>query len=235
MCTAVNALPVSESGILITSYAATRGAGGWKMQGVSPPDENLTSLAFGPALLVSPDLEHTVATSNRDLTGTAPGGFPSLYLRDNATHAEELMTPYPALEGNPFVSYTVRGASADYKHVLFESSSALTPDSPTGVSNNLYEFANGTTRNVGILPGQTAPNSFGIESPSGNRAAYPVSEDGSRVFFVATKPTVVVKDNEGNVVSEETFAPQLYLRTNDASTVEISASHRQPAAPFPGG
>jgi NHL repeat len=222
--TAVNGLPGSESGILINSYGASRGADGWKMQGVSPPDENLTSLAFGPALLVSSDLEHTVATSNRDLTGTAPGGFPSLYLRDNATHTEELMTPYPALEGNPFVSYTVRGTSADFKHVLFESSSALTPDSPVGVSNNLYEFADGTLRNVGILPGQTAPNRNGIESPSGNRASYPVSEDGSRVFFVATKPA------EG----AETFASQLYMRTNDASTVEISASQRQPADSFPG-
>jgi len=222
--TAVNGLPGSPSGILINSYVAHRGATGWKTLGASPPAENLDSLAFGPSLLVSPDLEHTVASSGRNLTGTAPGGFASLYLRDNATGTAELMTPYPALEGNPFVSYIIRGASTDFKHVLFESSSALTPDSPIGAGNNLYEFSNGTLRNVGILPGQVAPDPLGVEGSNGLRAAFPVSEDGSRSFFVATKP------EEGG----ELFTPQLYLRTNDANTVEISGSQRQPADPNPG-
>ena len=221
--TAVNGLPGSSSGILITSYAAHRAADGWKTVGAMPPAENLTTLAFGPGLLVSPDLEYSVATSERDLTGTAPGGFPGLYLRNNTTGTNELMTPYPTREGNPFVSYVIRGASTDFKHVLFESSSALTPDTPIGAGNNLYEFSNGTLRNVGILPGQVAPNPLGVEGSNGLRAAFPVSADGSRSFFVATKP------EEGG----EAFSPQLYLRTNDANTIEISVSQRQPADPNP--
>jgi len=220
----VNGLPGSPSGILITSYAAHRGADAWRTVGASPPDENLTSLAFGPALLVSPDLEHTVAASSRNLTGTAQSGFASLYLRDNATNTEELMTPYAPFNGNKFVSYTIVGASTDFRHVFFESSTPLTPDTPSSAFDNLYEFADGTLRNVTILPGQSAPSPEGLSSTFGTRAAYPVSEDGSRVFFVASKPA------EGS----EFFGPQLYMRTNDASTVEVSASQRRPADPTPG-
>jgi hypothetical protein len=219
--TAVNGLPGSASGILFTAYGAHRGATGWKMQSASPPEENLTSLAFGPVLLVSPDLEHSVAPSNENITGDAPSGYANLYLRDNATNTEELMTPYPKRDEAAFSTYAVLGASSDFDHILFESSSALTPDTPLSAFNNLYEFSNGTLRNVGILAGQTAPNPQGVASASGNRAPYPVSADGSRVFFTANKPT------EGS----EFFGAQLFMRTNDSSTVEVSASQRQPADP----
>jgi hypothetical protein len=232
--TAVNGLPDSVSGILFTAYGAHRGTDGWHMEGASPPEENLTSLAFGPVILVSPDLEHSIATSKRDLTGTAPGGFASLYLRDNATNTEELMTPYPPQEGGKFPSYSIRGTSTDFRHVFFESSTALTPDSPIGASSNLYEFSGGTLKNVGILPGQTAPNPTGVETANGSRAAFPVSADGSRVFFVASKPPRVEKDAEGNVIGEEFFNPQLFMRTNDSSTIEISGSQRTPAEANPG-
>jgi hypothetical protein len=222
---AINGLPGSASGILYTVYGAHRGADGWTMQGASAPEENLTSLATARNELVSPDLKYTVALSAQNITGNAPAGFSSLYLRNNSTGTEELMTPYPDLNHQAFVFYTMFGASSDFRHILFETSAALTPDTPTSSTYNLYEFSNGQLRNVGILPGQTAPSPEGLASAARNRAPYPVSEDGSRVFFVANKPPV----------GGEFSGPQLYLRTNDASTVEISASQRRPAEAGPAG
>lgn len=221
---AVNGLPGSASGILITSYAAHRGAAGWSTLGASPPDENLASLATGPPLLISPDLRYTVATSHRNLTGTAPGPFAGLYLRDNATNTEELMTPYAPPGAEQFVSFSIVGASTDFRHVFFEATTPLTPDTPSSSPNNLYEFSNGALRNVTILPGETAPSAEGLASATNNRAPYPVSEDGSRVFFVANKPPA----------GGEFFSPQLFMRTDDSKTVEISASQRQPADPGTG-
>jgi hypothetical protein len=221
---AINGLPGSASGILYTAYAAHRGPDGWTFQGASPPEENQNALAAERMELVSPDLKYSVAVSAENITGNAPAGFNSLYLRNNLTGTEELMTPYPDRRGSGFVFYTTVGASSDFHHVLFESSAALTPDTPVSAGNNLYEFSNGQLHNVGILPGQSAPNPEGIAGAARNRAPYPVSEDGSRVFFTASKPP------EG----EEFFTPQLYLRTNGANTVEISASQRTPEDPAPG-
>lgn len=213
--TAVNGLPGSPSGILITGYAAQRGANGWSTKAASPPEENLTTLATGPPLLFSPDLGQTVAPSNRDLTGNAPPGVANLYLRTNATGAEQLMTPNVPVVHLEYSTFTIVGASADFKHIVFKSNAALTPDSPPVETQQLYAFSNGELHNIGILPGQTTPTESGFPEFSSLNPPHPISEDGSRVFFTTQAEPAV---------PGELTANQVFLRTDNAATIEVSAS-----------
>jgi hypothetical protein len=149
-----------------------------------------------------------------------PGATPnaaSYYLRDNGTGTYQTLS----LGGtDPGSEFRFVAASADAKHVLFESTARLTPDSPTGASRNLYEWSDGEIHVVPVIDGTPIPAGGSLEAGA---LIFPtthaISEDGSRVVF---------KSEEGGP-----GVGQLYLREDGQPTVEVSASHR--STPDPGG
>jgi hypothetical protein len=123
------------------------------------------------------------------------------------------------------VCLALEGASADYTHLLFAANDALTgasegrPAAEGGASsefeneNNLYESIDGQLRLVNVLPNGTthANAAFGGLEEYGNGylrliLSHDISADGSRIFWTDL--------NTGH----------LYMRENDARTVEISAA-----------
>lgn len=211
----LNGLPGSEAGALIVGNVAKRGASGWSTTVASGPELNQTTLATGTPVMVSNNLQKALIASKVALTPGAPanGGQPNLYIHNLEGGGYQLVTDRPipqnAIEQVFEVNYSsinAVGASKDFNHVFFETNVPLTADSQQDAnSEKLYEFSGGVLRNVGILPGETTPVAGAVGAyPSSLR---PVSEDGSQVLF--------------NV--EAAGAPQLFLRKNDAQTIEVSA------------
>lgn len=119
------------------------------------------------------------------------------------------------------------GASRDFNHILFESSSQLTPEAPETLIESLYENDGGEVKLVGILPdGKAAATST---EGSGSSISYisgeqekdgqierAISEDGSHVVFQAPA-------DEGAPDPAQSGNTEVYDRLNGRETIEISA------------
>ena len=119
------------------------------------------------------------------------------------------------------------GASRDFNHILFESSSQLTPEAPETLIESLYENYGGEVKLVGILPdGKAASTST---EGSGSSISYlsgeqeqdgqierAISEDGSHVVFQAPA-------DEGAPDPAQSGNTEVYDRINGRETIEISA------------
>jgi hypothetical protein len=115
------------------------------------------------------------------------------------------------------------GASADSSHALFMANDALTgasegrpaaeggPGEPFEKEDNLYESVDGQLRLVNVLPdGSTHANAtFGgplIVDAGGTKFSHVISSDGSRIFWTDLR------------------TGHIYVRENDAKTVEVSSA-----------
>jgi hypothetical protein len=171
-------------------YIGTRADGEWSTQGLVPPTAPRSQPEYGSAsvLGLSEDLHTAIVNTEPGLEADmVPGRYS--YIRDDATGALRLLAP-------GVVAFA--DAAADDSRIVFESSEQLMPEaSPNAV--NLYEWADGRLRVVGILPaseGGQAPSVGSAAGPggpalgkgrggatSGFYAQDTISEDGSRVFF----------------------------------------------------
>jgi hypothetical protein len=201
---------------IINTYLSRRGDGGWWTHALGPPITPSATGIFTSFKYFSPDLSEAIMSlpSGPPL---APGATPdaqNLYLRDNSTDT------YRTLNIGGSGEFSFAAASADDKHILFESSAPLTPDAPPGALRYLYEWSDGQLELVPIAPdGTPIPAGGWIEAAALNYATtHAISEDGSRVVF---------KSLEGEQVG------QLFLREDGQRTIEVSASHR--STPDPGG
>jgi hypothetical protein len=226
---------------------AQPGTNGWTTHGITPPQQPLTILGLFQFLEAqwqdefSPDLSHGVISTWSPLTD-APNvkDVVNLYLRDDLRTAGngvyQLLTDC-TLCGNtplpPIVSGgqipRVAGASADFSHIIFESTQALAAGATAGASN-LYEWVNGTLRLVAILPdsacgsppcaapSSTAGQDGGVGGGSLRHSPHTISPDGSRIFF--TDLSAGDGDHTGD----------LYVRIDGTSTVQINASERTDCA-----
>jgi hypothetical protein len=211
----------------VSQYVASRGAGGWRNHGITPP-QGLSTNDIGLRLDVdfrafTPDLCQSVLLRGVDpaLAPGAPEGLPegffNLYRRTNCggDSYEALITAKP-----PTVKYfnpEVQGLSADGRCVIFYAEGQLTPDANPGVAPNgsnrqLYGFCDGQTRLISVLPAGSATTSDtaagtanpGVRFRTGNDAQA-VSADGSRVYWTAAKEnpgTVYVRVNAERAQSE---------------------------------
>jgi WD40-like Beta Propeller Repeat len=223
------------------SYLATRGAGGWSSQNLTPPQATQESLpAVFPRMVgFSADLSKAVLLDGGQFYGQdspplvsgEPQNNFNLFLRDNATGAYQLMDLTPAGVGPGGSEF--EGLSADGSHVVFRSYAQLTPGAPG--DEGLYQWAGGSVSLVSQIPqppattcggaGPPCVASFGIlgrGDTDGARLGFlnAVSPDGSKVFF-KDLPTFAVG--------------ALYMRENNTRTVDISASQRSGSGPEPGG
>jgi hypothetical protein len=119
------------------------------------------------------------------------------------------------------------GASADFGHIVFQSTLNLTPEA-TGDFQKLYEWDHGNVRLVGVLPdGSLSSSSVAGRNMAGsnqNHVEGIVSDDGSRIYFT-------VQEVPGRAGISGTPAGQLYLRENASATVHVNASERANALP----
>lgn len=219
-------------------YISVRGMEGWATHGVNPRQASTPNVTVGPSQMYeyfSPNLEQGVYYALSPVLG----GFPNveknanLYLRTDAlaagagsyrllSDASERQTPRSGETYNWEIAFA--GASADMKHIVFESLNDLTENSQglNLAEPKLYEWQNGIVSLVGILPNH-APAAASVAGPSNGVGANPlggwtestISADGSRVIF--TGPPFA---------SRAVRSGTLYMRIEGKETVQINESER---------
>ena len=146
-----------------------------------------------------------------------------MYVRDNRNGQYSVVTTVAPNNGLGVLTEPHFAATtADFRHVLFESSATLTPNAPDDGTTKLYESIAGQIRLAGILPNgdPASGGSFaGVGAGAGNfqsadtYTARTLSADGSRVIFT------------------EAATGQLFSRADGASTVQVSRSQASTADP----
>jgi hypothetical protein len=228
------------------------GNNGWSTHAITPAQEPGTLRGALQALEpmwegeMSANLERGVFRAWSPLTqAPAVANVQNLYVRNDlrtsgagtyALATDCLVcgeTPLPSLQTvqtRPWLT----GASADFTHVVYESSLPLLPGS-TGDSAgnyNVYEWEAGTLRLASLVPppGDTTcgpdgpacvPAASAVSGRGGSREVYTphvISEDGSHVFFTDTS------EDPGGA------AGRLYVRINHSTTVQLNASERTDCA-----
>lgn len=221
------------------------GSNGWATHAITPRQLSQTIVASTQGFLplyegeMSSDLTKGIFSAWSPLTNaSAVSDFVNIYvrpdLRSPGPGTYRLVTdsalPLPALLF-AFQSPLTAGVSEDFRHVIFESRMAYLPGATFGVPN-LYEWADGTLRLAGILPDSAcgtppcvAPSSFaGQGALDALYTRRTISEDGSRIIFTWRDPSIGSPARQG----------RLYVRSNGATTVEVSASEKTvPDAPQP--
>jgi hypothetical protein len=229
-----------------TEYLSVRtgqpATNGWAVHAITPKQDPLTFLAVSqnrdPEYVgeFSADLAKGVFQSWSPVTEDANvANVSNLYLRSDLRSSGpgsyELLTSCVACGTTPLPAGTaarLAGASADFTHLIFESNSRLTSDTPLCsfppafvalCPLHLYESDHGVVRLAGILPdGTAAPRSVAGQGMASNTHYTPnaISADGARIFFT------------DNTATGDGFSGTLYMRQNHASTVQINASERTP-------
>ena len=237
------------------------GTTGWSTHGITPPQEPFTLTAAFNALEplyfgdFSADLSRGVFQAWSEIPSTpfAPNvaRVENLYarddLRDPGAGSYRLLTEAFAPVGwpnNPLGNLSkpfFDAASADFSHIVFESAYPLTADStastgplgnfgPGFVTYNVFDASGGQVHLVGLIPppGETTCGQGGpacvaaASSVAGQGEAIglyterTVSADGSRIFF-----------------TDDPQTGALFMRVDDARTVQINASERTDCAGDP--
>lgn len=234
-------------------WKSMRSATGWIVEAVAPQETTSpASTTFcGPGVAYSQNLDASVLSAGwnlsldvfeepagecgmplEELVPGEPRGYGNLYLRSSPSApyglVNEPQIPTPA--GNA----TFQDASSDLSHIVFGEEAQLTPEAPAGY--NLFEWASGTLRLVGILPnGNPVPAELAAGSyhpalpPKSHGGAgtglapivNAVSDDGERVFFQANGG-LYLRENAGQPPGA--VADCLASEPGRACTLQIDAS-----------
>ncbi len=208
-------------------YVAARGAGGWTSHAVTPesaPGWSQTLTGITKAFF-SKNVTRAVLFAY-DLPQAAddiPEGITNLY-RVNADGGglRTLTTPFDPAATNPLMEFGVTlanvpiGGDRDFNRIFFASAEPLlegvlpTAGGSFVFQKNVYEWDEGTLRLAGVLPDGSIPPAGSrevIKEGVGSENFDSVSEDGSRVLFMAAPPAL---------------SEQLYMRRNHTDTAWIS-------------
>jgi hypothetical protein len=220
------------------TYVFSRGANGWEMTGVTPAGlgvQSVSATIFDPADLSAVGVEDEVGSNanqrsnpsaDQDVRLIGPAGGP--YATVNSTlHTSEEQT------------YMV-GASTDLSHVVLESTEhGLAPgdEGQDPGSYALYERTSGQLALVNVNTDGSLVSSCGavlgqgdaidIHPNKGSGVAVEgathdaMSADGSKIFFTAPDPEASGPgcwERGANPLNP----PELYVRVNGTSTVEVS-------------
>ncbi|HEX3733991.1 MAG TPA: hypothetical protein VHU86_02435 [Solirubrobacterales bacterium] len=221
-------------------YQGIRGAGeaGWSSTQLSPPitapDLQSGTTAFPSAFYgFSRDLRCAAVGATQPLTedpaaeAVREAGGGNLYRR-NPDGSYDLITAVPPEELNRTGSsalafeFELIGMSRDCAKVVFSTSHHYF-GAPGAGTERLYEWEEGSgLRTVGWAPKEgggeeavTATGGNSVASSAGDRLGA-VSEDGSRVFFSATRLTGAVPGEKGKT--------GVFVREDGTSSTDISAS-----------
>ena len=226
-------------GMSISSeYMARRTTSGWASHGITPQQDSMSGLLIlaGPGDAIyegefSPDFTQGVTLAHAFPAGDPNvSTVPNLFVRDDLLTpgpgsfrlVTESIAPIPPSAGGTPAGYlpTFAAASADFRHVIFESILNLTQQAIDAgrTEPKLYEWVDGAVRLVGILPnGDLAANAAAARGATGISPPYThdaITDDGSRIFFtVRTAPSTPAKG-------------ELYVRKDGVTTERIDASER---------
>jgi hypothetical protein len=216
--------PAAGSLVSSETWLSRRNTGGWVVTRLDPQlTPSPTKRAeCEPGVALSEDLSSFLVSAGGDLESAeapAPGecgvpaeelvpgeprGFSNLYLR-RASAPYVLANPAPI--GVTPANATYQAASADLGRIVFSEQAMLTSESAPG--SNLFEWADGVVRAIGVLPsGEHVPAELGAatrdwggtESSGWLMGLAPVSHavsaDGERVFFEANG-NLYLRENAG--------------------------------------
>ena len=215
-----------------SSYVFTRGTTGWTTQSLSP----------GPGVH---GIEAKVFNPNLTEVGVEDLQYPHLPGQAetpiDADYVGPVGGPYTTVSSLSYLEAageeTLAGASADMSHVIIQTKDhALAPgaDGQDEGSNALYESFEGQLRLVNVTTSGSLLSPCGAQLGQGGSKHFfetaglthnAVSSDGSKIFFTAPDPA---REQEGAgcwnaTTSPQENPPELYMRLDSASTVEISA------------
>jgi hypothetical protein len=146
---------------------------------------------------VSTDGSRVIFSTYESLTGEDEDGWLDIYERYGGV--TKLLSTGPG-GGNEATHAIFRGASADARHVIFETEEPLVPEDTENrhtslFAGDLYERFNGTTTLVSTGPTDPDNGCCYMQLPPGATSA--ISEDGSHVFFW-TDSRLVAADTDGS-------------------------------------
>ncbi|HVT00134.1 MAG TPA: hypothetical protein VHE08_06415 [Solirubrobacterales bacterium] len=212
-------------------YRSSRSAGaGWSSSLLSPPttvrNEQLGTVAAPSEFFgLSPDLSCGVVGSPQPLTDDPvaelmdKAGGANLYLRSAAGNYG-LITDIPPEElkrqtNGLSQEFTLAGMSPDCSTVVFSTMNHYSSVGGVGTTR-LYEWREGSGLHyLGWVPGATGEQVAEATAGAGNV----VSEDGSRVFFMADR---AVAGNPGEVGTQGVFVRQGGTVTHDLSASQTA-------------
>jgi hypothetical protein len=262
--TSLNPFADAASG-LNGNYLASRRASGWLTTAASlpPGTPHPSNHDSGELLALSADSSTLLYNRFSPLDPNDRNELLDVYLLHLPDHSTEWMSqngqiaeppPEDPREGvcrncnNWRLGREYGGSSADFSHVLFSvHNERLTPaDSARRDGWGLYERSAGTTRLVGVKSDGTLTSPCGaVPGDNGDLAAseflppvgaYPISRDGSRIFFESPPPPF---NSEVLAVSDPSCSEpvELYLREDATTTTEVSLSQRtgEVGTPAPDG
>jgi hypothetical protein len=223
-----------------TLFLGVRGTKEWESAQLSPGQLTRSEASGGfsnPShiLAASPDLSCDVVVSGQPLTSDPAAkllmenGEANLYRRNadgSFTLISNLTPDNPVLPGSEQsyeLEYQIVGMSSDCRHIVFASPYHYPGIAGAGESR-LYEWDEGTLKNVGVVPGPSGETPVRAVGGAPENPLDAVSRDGSRVFFSAPKLTA---GNPAEVETEGVFVREL-VGTEGASghrvTRDISES-----------
>lgn len=188
--TAQSALLGSESSPLDPRYLGRRGAGGWSMTPLDPPQNGPKEFGhiFFPTMAVSEDQSHALVASKRKLTPDAVEGNGNVYVKDLSDGSYQLV----ATSEDPFFFATMVDAGSqnnnfiagtpDFSSIVFANSAKLTPDASAPM--NLYQWSEeGGLELASVLPDGTPDDGFAGTAEWSQRAQHQMSTDGQRFYW----------------------------------------------------
>ncbi len=212
----------------------SRGPQGWTMTAISPGPglHSIWPEVFNPADLS----EVGVEDEQRNLVPGQP------LEQSSAALVGPTGGPYTTVESLPLtaegtVQYAMRGASADLSHVVLESKDHELAPGDTGQDEGspaLFEWVAGQMRLVNVATDGSLLSPCGAvlgdgswgQGESNGSTHNAVSSDGSKILFTAPAPPIAGFEGIGcwnRTATPQENPPQLYMRLNGASTVDVSA------------
>jgi hypothetical protein len=217
------AAPLAGGDAYLSSYVFLRGAGGWTTTSLSPGPglHGLLAEVFNPEDL-----------SQVGVNDTQYNLLPGLAGRIEADYIGQPGGPYTTIATLPFEEEPrIMGASADLSHVVLQSVNHELAPGDTGQDSHttaLYEWVGGQMRLVNIAPNGTllaCGGELGLGEYYAGGTQNAVSSDGSKIFFTAPRPESQGQGagcwNPASTPQEN--PPQLYMRLDGATTVDVSA------------
>ena len=220
-------------------YEAVRGGAGWSSSLLDVPTTGVTNNVNGSSVsqpfALSRDLSCGVYASPLALAEDAPAraldaGVQNLYRRNPGGSWTTITNLESQPRGDQWeVVGVAPGASGECGRVVFTTGYRFEGLSTAG-ARGLYEWVDGTLRNVGVVPGPGgpvvaaatpgAPNNLADGGAGGgtgsNNYVNAVSEDGSRIFFTA--------DRQVSGLAAEVGKRTIFMREDGATTVDASKS-----------